>query len=66
MSAPELQSRLDSAVDEILDLLAQSVDDGVELDPLGTIVARLQARGEQLDTEGMPPMMQMLLGGMLG
>jgi hypothetical protein len=61
-----LQGRLDLLIDGILDLLAESVQTGEELDPLASIVSRLQARGDTIDLDDAPPMMRMLLGGMLG
>lgn len=62
---PDLQARLDAAIDEVLDCLEAADKDGVEVDPLQTIVARMQARGANLDLSEQPPIVQMLLGGML-
>jgi hypothetical protein len=61
-----LQARLDLLIDGILDLLAESVATGEELDPLASIVSRLQARGDTIDLDDAPPMMRMLLSGMIG
>lgn len=68
MSVPglELQDELDCAIDGVLDLLERAGAEGVEIDPLQTIIARLNARGTALNLEDAPPMMRMLLGGMLG
>lgn len=62
----DYQARAAVLVDGILDLLEESAAAGVELDPLQVIVERLQARGESLDMSEAPPVMRMLLGGMLG
>jgi hypothetical protein len=66
VSASDLQARLDLLIDGILDLLAESVQAGEELDPLASIVSRLQAHGDTIDLDEAPPIMRMLLGGMLG
>lgn len=60
----DLQARLDRVVDDVLDLLGEAAAEGVELDPLQTIMSRLAARGQALDTSEMPPLMQMILGGL--
>ena len=65
MAQAELQARLDAAIDETLDVLDAAEREGAPLDPLQTIVARLQVRGGELDLQAMPPVLQMLLGGML-
>lgn len=59
-----LQERMDAAIDEVLDVLDQAQQDGVELDPLATIMARVKARGDMFDLAELPPFMQMLLGGL--
>lgn len=68
MSVPELelQGELDVAIDSVLDVLEKAAGSGVEVDPLATIIARVQARGTELSMDDMPPVMRMLLGGMLG
>jgi hypothetical protein len=63
-AAEHWQLELDGAIDEILDILEESSKAGVELDPLATIVDRLRARGAELDVSALPPIAQMLLGGM--
>lgn len=60
-----LQPRLDAAIDEVLDLLEQASAERVELDPLATIVERMRARGSELDFADAPPLMRMLLEGMM-
>lgn len=60
----DLQARLDRVVDDVLDLLGEAAAEGVELDPLQTIMARLAVRGQALDTSEMPPLMQMILSGL--
>lgn len=59
------QVKLDVAIDQVLDALEEAERHGVEIDPLQTIVARTQARGGVLDLDSLPPVMQMLLGGIL-
>lgn len=61
-----LQGELDHAIDAVLDILFRAGTEQVELDPLQTIVARMGARGQELDLSQAPPLMQMLLGGMAG
>jgi hypothetical protein len=61
-----IQEDLDAAIDTVLDLIEQAEKENVELDPLQTIVARMQARGGDLNLDDAPPLMKMLLGGMLG
>ncbi len=61
-----VQDELDCAIDRVLDLLERAAEQGVEVDPLQTIIGRVQARGAQIDLDDMPPVMRMLLGGMLG
>jgi hypothetical protein len=58
------QEQLDAAIDSVLDVLFTA--EGQELDPLATIIARMKARGQELDLSEMPPLMAMLLGGMTG
>lgn len=60
-----LQSRLDELIDGTLDLLERAAAEQVELDPLATILDRLRARGGEIDLAGAPPVMRMLLSGML-
>lgn len=57
------QSELDTLIDGVLELLERSAAAGVELDPLATILARLQARGAELDLAGLPPLVRMILEG---
>ena len=67
MNSPDAfvyQARLDLLVDDVLTLLEESSQAGVELDPLTTIVERLRVRGAELDLSQAPPMMRMLLSGM--
>lgn len=61
-----VQDELDAAIDRVLDVLERAGAEGVEVDPLATIVGRVQARGTELNLDDAPPMMRMLLGGMLG
>jgi len=58
------QAALDEAVDRVLDALEAAEKAGVELDPLATIFARMQARGAELDLSGLPPVAQMFLAGL--
>lgn len=58
----DVQTRLDAAIDGVLDVLFS--EGGSELDPLTTIIGRMKARGQELNLSEMPPLMQMLLGGM--
>jgi len=62
---PSAQSRLDDAVDLVLDALDYAEKTGVEVDPLATIVQRMRERGADLDLSEQPMLVQMLLGGML-
>lgn len=66
MSITEFQRDVDLAIDRVLDLLEVAATEGYEMDPLGTIIARMKARGSDLDLDDAPPVMRMLLGGMLG
>lgn len=63
MSVVDVQAQLDDAIDRVLDVLFSAGD--AELDPLTTIISRMKARGEELDFSTAPPLIQMLLGGML-
>lgn len=63
MSTVDVQAQLDDAIDRVLDVLFAAGD--TELDPLTTIISRMKARGEELDFSTAPPLIQMLLGGML-
>ncbi len=60
-----MQVRMDKAIDEVLDTLDQASAVGVEIDPLATIIDRVKARGAEIDLSTAPPLMQMLLSGML-
>lgn len=62
----DYQAELDGLIDQTLDVLDAATKAGVEVDPLAAIVGRLQARGESIDLSEAPPMMRMLLGGMMG
>lgn len=62
---PDLQADLDAAIDRVLDCLEAAQTAGVELDPLATILARVKARGQDVDLSSAPPLMQMLLAGVL-
>lgn len=66
MNELELQGELDCAIDGVLDVLEKAAATGVEVDPLQTIIARVQARGTDLSLDDMPPVMRMLMGGILG
>lgn len=57
------ESRLDDAIDAVLDVLTEAEKYGVELDPLATIVGRMRARGEDLNLDDAPPLLKMLLAG---
>ena len=59
------QQRMNLAIDNVLDTLDDAATDGVEIDPLATILDRVRARGAEIDLASAPPMMRMLLGGML-
>ena len=59
----DAQTELDDAIDKVLDVLF--TEGGSELDPFTTIIERMKARGQELDLSEMPPLMQMLLGGMV-
>jgi hypothetical protein len=56
---------LDDAIDQVLDVLQIAESEGVELDPLATIIGRVQARGGDLSMDEAPPIVRMLLSGML-
>jgi len=53
-----LQTRMDAAIDEVLDTLDAASAADVEIDPLATIIDRIKARGAELDLEAMPPLMK--------
>lgn len=59
------QARLDAQIDGVLDILGEAEADGVELDPLQTILARMRERGAEIDLAGLPPMARMLLDGII-
>jgi len=60
------EQRVADLVDQLLDTMEAAGVEGEAIDPLSIILERLQARGASLDLEGAPPMMRMLLGGMIG
>lgn len=60
----DYEAELAGAVDQVLAVLFAADEAGVALDPLACIVDRMRARGEELDLDSMPPLMQMLLSGM--
>ncbi len=60
-----LQTRMDIAIDQVLDTLDEASAAGVEIDPLATILERVRARGAEIDLESAPPMMRLLLSGMI-
>lgn len=64
MPRDNLELELDHHVDNILDVLEQGAAEGIELDPMASIMRRLQARGQDLNMDEMPPLMRMILGGM--
>lgn len=66
MSIIEFQHDVDLAIDRVLDLLELASTQGYEVDPLATIIDRMKARGSDLNLDDAPPVMRMLLGGMLG
>jgi hypothetical protein len=66
MSEHDYQGELDGLIDQILGLLETASADQVELDPLATIMNRMQARGLDLDLDQAPPLLRMLLAGMQG
>lgn len=59
------QNRMNAAIDEVLDCLDFASAHEVEIDPLATIIERVKARGAEIDLSTAPPLMQMLLSGML-
>ena len=61
----DLQAELDGVIDDVLDVLQAAELEGVELDPLSTIARRLKARGSELELESMPPVLRMLVAGMI-
>lgn len=66
MSITEFQRDVNLAIDRVLDLLELASTEGYEVDPLATIIDRMKARGTDLNLDDAPPVMRMLLGGMLG
>ena len=62
--ADDYQVQLDDAIDKTLDVFEQAARDGVQLDPLATIMNRLQARGQEINLEEAPPMLRMLMSGL--
>lgn len=64
-AAEDLQAELDAAIDSVLTVLEKAGATGTELDPLATIVGRLRERGTELDMSSAPPLMRMLLDGMM-
>lgn len=60
----ELERELDEHIDAILRILERAGAAGVELDPLRSILTRLQEQGFDLDS--VPPVVRMLLDGMMG
>lgn len=70
MNAPAVditlyEAELDTRVGAVLDTIEAAAGAGVELDPLASILRCMRDRGAQVDLAAMPPMMQMLLGGMI-
>lgn len=61
-----VQTELDTAIDTVLDLIERAEREGVEVDPLTTIINRMKARGAEMNLDEAPPVMRMLLSGMLG
>jgi hypothetical protein len=59
-----VQQELDGAIDRILDLLERAAAEGVDVNPLETIVSRLAARGQSMDMSQAPPMLRMVFSGM--
>lgn len=64
MPRENLEAELDLHVDAILDLIEQGGAEGVELDPLASIMRRLQARGTEMNVDDMPPLLKMMLSGL--
>lgn len=58
------QAELDDAIDHTLDVFENAAKAGVQLDPLQTIMRRLQARGQEINMEEAPPMLRMLMSGL--
>lgn len=58
-------TRLADAIDTVLTVLEDAERAGVELDPLTTIIERYRVRGGEVDFSELPPLMQMLLSGLL-
>lgn len=66
MPERDFQEWLDAAIDDVLDCLDGAAGAGVELDPLATIIGRVQARGTELSLDDLPVPVRMLLAGMIG
>ena len=62
MSADHWQTQLDAAIDDVLDTLEAAARDGVELEPVATIMQRMQARGEEINFDEAPLLLKMMLG----
>ena len=65
MSEPDFVGQLDEAIGKVLDILDDAGRAGVELDPLESIMRVIRARGDELDLSDAPPLLQMLLGGII-
>ncbi len=61
----EPQDVLNDAIDAVLDALDYASERGVEIDPLATILERVKARGAEIDLDSAPPLVKLLLSGML-
>lgn len=59
------QKQMNTAIDSVLDCLDNCASEGIEIDPLATIIERVKARGAEIDLSTAPPLMQMLLAGMM-
>lgn len=60
-----LQTKMNAAIDTVLDILDEASTKNVEIDPLATILDRVRARGADIDLSSAPPLLQMILGPML-
>ena len=65
MSSDHWQTQLDAAIDDVLDTLEAASRDGVKLDPVATIMQRMQARGEEINFDEAPLLLKMMLGQMM-
>jgi hypothetical protein len=63
--AAAVQAELDATIDAVLDTLERAAVAGVDVNPLETIVRRVQARGAELNFDELPPLAKMVIGGML-